>query len=113
MLGAIGLGTGQVVRVVQGTGVAMIVDGAHADTGRPIVGTPIPAWDNLTAPVKEAARLLPGIRTQSWDIALTDAGPLPQEVNFGGDLNLAQLASGDRVLDEAYRDHLRGCGYRI
>ena len=63
--------------------------------------------------VKEAARLLPGIRTQSWDIALTDAGPVPLEVNFGGDLNLAQLAAGAGVLDETYREHLRTCGYRI
>ena len=32
-----------------------------------------------------------GVRTQSWDVALSDQGPGFLEVNFGGDLNLAQL----------------------
>jgi hypothetical protein len=34
-------------------------------------------------------------------------------VNFGGDLNLAQLANGKWVPDEGYIEHLRECGYRI
>ena len=53
------------------------------------------------------------IRTQSWDVALTDKGPVLLEVNFGGDLNLAQLAHGTGVLDDAYANHLRRCGYRL
>jgi hypothetical protein len=91
----------------------MTIAGRHPDTGQPLAGTPIPDWADLPALVTEAARLLPGIRTQSWDIALTDAGPVPLEMNFGGDLNLAQLAAGTGVLDETYREHLRTCGYRI
>ena len=113
MLGAINLAAGQIARVVQGTGVEMVIDGVNPDTGRPIPGTPIPDWESLTARVTKAARLLPGTRTQSCDIALTDAGPMPLEVNFGGDLNLAQLASGAGVLDTIYRAHLRCCGYRL
>ena len=111
MLGAVDLAAGQIIRVVQGTGAEIIIDGTHPDTGRPIVGTSIPHWTDLKALVMEASRLLPAIRTQSWDIALTDAGPIPLEVNFGGDLNLAQLASGVGVLDEAYAAHLRVCGF--
>ena len=57
--------------------------------------------------------MLPGIRTQSWDIALADGGPVPLEVNFGGDLNLAQLAAGEGVLDDAFREHLQAAGYRF
>ena len=34
------------------------------------------------------------------------------EVNYGGDLNLAQLAHGTGVLDERYVEHLARCGYR-
>jgi len=113
MLGAIDLTTGLIQRVVQGTGAEMIVNGVHPDSGRPIIGTPIPDWQALVAMTQEAARLLPAIRTQSWDIAVTDEGPVPLEVNFGGDLNLAQLAYGAGVLDERYEDHLRRCGYRI
>ena len=54
---------------------------------------------------------LPGIRTRSWDVALTDSGPMLLEVNFGGDLNLARLAHGASVLDETYAEHLRQNGY--
>jgi len=35
------------------------------------------------------------------------------EVNFGGNLQLAQIAHGAGVLDDAYAEHLRQCGYRL
>jgi len=34
------------------------------------------------------------------------------EVNYGGDLNLAQLAHSAGVLDERYTEHLARCSYR-
>jgi hypothetical protein len=104
-----------------GTGVETVIDGVHPGTGRPTTGTPIPDWEALTA-VAEAVPLLPGIRPQSlriptkpqsWDIALTDVEPMPLEVNFGDDFNLAKLASGTGVLDANHREHLRRCGYRL
>ena len=60
----------------------------------------------------------PAIRTQrpfakSWDLALTGQGPVLLEVNFGGDFNLAQLAHGAGVLDDACAERLRQCGYRL
>ena len=58
--------------------------------------------------VISAAEILPGIRTQSWDIALAAEGPVILEVNYGGD----QLAHGTGVLDERYVKHLARCGYR-
>ena len=60
-----------------------------------------------------AAPIFAGIRTQSWDVALTEAGPVILEVNFGGDLNLAQLATGKGVLDDEYCEHLKGCGMQV
>ncbi|MBW4091129.1 MAG: hypothetical protein HIU82_08475 [Proteobacteria bacterium] len=113
LLGAIDPVTGQIVRTVQGTGAEAAVNGAHPDSGHQIVGTSIPGWEDLMTLATEAASVLPGIRTQSWDIALAEQGPVLLEVNFGGDLNLAQLAEGAGVLDPAYREHLRSCGYRI
>jgi hypothetical protein len=113
MVGAVDLSTGRIMRVVQGTGADMAIDAQHPDTGQAITGTSIPAWQELTELVGRAARLLPAIRTQSWDIALTETGPVPLEANFGGDLNLAQLASGAGALDAAYSEHLRHCGYRL
>ena len=46
-------------------------------------------------------------------IALIDQGPGLLKVNFGGDLNLAQLANGKGGLDRGYTEHLRECGLRI
>ena len=112
MLGAIELETGLINRVVRGTGAEMSLDEAHPDTKRPIVGTLIPQWEALTRLVVSAAEILPGIRTQSWDVALAAEGPVLLEVNYGGDLNLAQLAHGAGVLDERYSEHLGRCGYR-
>jgi hypothetical protein len=60
--------------------------------------------------VRTASLVFAGIRTQSWDIALTADGPVFLELSYG-DLNLHQLAHGAGVLDETYREHLRRCGY--
>jgi hypothetical protein len=60
-----------------------------------------------------AKRCGAGIRTQSWDVALSDQRPGFLEVNFRADLNLAQLADGNGVLDHGYTEHLRECGFRI
>jgi hypothetical protein len=112
MLGAIDLETGLISRVVRGTGVGMSLNEAHPDTKRPIVGTLVPRWEALTRLVVSAAEILPGIHTQSWDIAIAAEGPVLLEVNYGGDLNLAQLGHGTGVLDERYTEHLARCGYR-
>ena len=63
--------------------------------------------------VRCAAPLLPGLCIQPRDVALSDAGPVLLEVNWGGDLNLAQLATGDGVLDQVHAAHLRRCGYPL
>ena len=113
MLGAIELATGTITRMVRGTGIETAVNLLHPDTGAQIVGAPIPDWGPVLDLTAAAACVLPSIRTQSWDVALTDSGPVLLEVNFGGDLNLAQLAPGAGVLDDLYREHLGRCGYRF
>jgi glutathione synthase/RimK-type ligase-like ATP-grasp enzyme len=111
-LGAVELETGRIIRVVSGTGIGLEIDGKHPDTGHPIVGTLIPYWDRIQELVVTAAPVFAGIRTQSWDVALSDHGPVFLEVNFGGDLNLAQLATGRGALDNAYIEHLDEWGCR-
>ena len=113
MLGAIVLETGAISRVVSGTGAGLEMNGNHPDTGHPIAGTMIPGWDRIRELVVAAAPVFAGIRTQSWDVAVTDAGPVLLEVNFGGDLNLAQLADNAGVLDTAYAKHLEACAYSM
>ena len=111
-LGAIDLGSGRITRVVHGAGADLVIDAPHPDTGATIAGTTVPSWQALTDMVRTASQVFAGIRTQSWDIALTADGPIFLELNYGGDLNLHQLAHGTGVLDETYREHLRRCGYR-
>jgi hypothetical protein len=113
MLGAIDLEIGKIARAVRGTGADLVVNENHPDTDKPVIGTAIPGWERLLQLVKQAATVFAGIRTQSWDVALSDRGPVFLGVNFGGDLNLHQLAHGARVLDPAYEAHLRRCGYRF
>ncbi len=50
---------------------------------------------------------------QSWDVALTDQRLVLLELNFGGDFNLAQLAHGAGVLDDAFAEQMRRRGYRF
>jgi hypothetical protein len=113
MLGAIDPANGRIARVVRGTGMDKTLNETHPDTGNSLLGTRIPAWKWLVDLVCEATAVFPGIRTQSWDVALSDRGPVLLEVNYGGDLNLGQLAHGKGVLDDAYADHLRRCGYKL
>jgi len=97
---------------VHGTGMDMVINAPHPDTGATIVGTIIPNWEKLTELVRTASQVFAGIRTQSWDVALSANGPVFLELNYGGDLNLHQLAHGEGVLDDVYRSHLQRCGYR-
>ena len=107
-LGAISLDNGTIWRVVTGSGAALSTNPLHPDTSHPILGAEIPAWRRLQDVVLAAAPVFAGIRTQSWDVALTEQGPVLLEVNFGGDLNLAQLAAGAGMLDDGYLEYLGG-----
>jgi hypothetical protein len=113
MLAALDAEGGQIMRAVRGAGADLAICQLHPDTNAPLVGATLPNWPDLRDLVLRAACVFPGIRTQSWDVALTDRGPVLLEVNYGGDLNLAQLAEGRGVLDETYREHLSACGYPL
>lgn len=113
LLGTVNPGTGRICRTISGSGEALTIDPSHPDTGGPITETALPDWPALFDLAKRAAWTLPGVRTQAWDIAVTDRGPILLEVNFGGDLTLAQLAWGRRVLDPEFQAHLLQCGYRL
>lgn len=75
-------------------------------------GFAIPDFQAAKDLLVEAARHFPAIRTQSWDVAVTDDGPVLMELNFGGDLGLVQLAHGTGILTRQYCEHLRKSGYQ-
>lgn len=111
MIAAVDLDSGKMTRVVRGTGKEMEAGFDHPETGQPIVGAQVPGWAAVLEMAAQAALMFPGVRTQSWDVALTDRGPVLLEVNWGGDLNLAQLAYGRGVLDETFAGHLQANRY--
>lgn len=113
ILGAIDLRNGKLIRAIVGVGLEMKDCPQHPDTNKKLVGMILPDWDRAKKLCVQAASTLPGIRTQSWDIALTSTGPTLIEVNFGGDLNLHQLSHRKGMLQGPYLDHLRRHGSKI
>ena len=113
LLAALDPADGRLQRVVTGTADSFREVDDHPDTHASFDGFTIPHWAELVALVTVAAELLPGIGTQSWDIAVAAGGPALLEVNYGGDLNLNQLASGYGILDTTFRAHLATHGYRL
>ena len=112
MLASLDPSTGQIGRVVTGAAETFRTITQHPDTGADLIDATIPRWTETVNLVMAAAPLLSGIGTQSWDVAVAEPGPVILEVNFGGDLNLSQLASGYGTLDETFRQHLTRHGYQ-
>ena len=77
-----------------------------------IIGFRLPEFEKSKNVVLKAARNFAGIKVQSWDVAFTTKGPVVLEVNYGGDLNLSQLASGKGLMEREYCDLLIQSGYR-
>lgn len=109
LLGAVEPDTGTVKRVINGWGHRLEAVDTHPDTGVRLTGVTLPQFDETMALVRRAASAFPGIRTQSWDIALCDTGPVVMELNFGGDLNLHQLVHGTGIMGARYRAHVADC----
>ena len=100
-------------RVVTGVGAGLREMSLHPETGAALVGLALPDWERAVRLCLHAAAVFPGIRTQLWDIGLTEAGPVVLELSYGGDLNLHQFAHRRGVLTPSYVAHLRRCGCRI
>jgi hypothetical protein len=111
MLGSIDPADGRVRRVVSGVGEDTTRHEIHPDTKARLIDLALPDWNTATTLCVAAANAFPGVRTQSWDVALTPSGPVLLEFNFGGDLNLHQLAHRRGALTDRYAAHLRRCGY--
>jgi hypothetical protein len=67
------------------------------------------------APPKQSSStpVVAGTGARSWDVALSDQETGFLEMNFGGELNLAQLANDKGVLDHGYTGHRRECSFQI
>lgn len=63
----------------------------NPETGLRMQGFAIPGWKAVKEICLGAAVHFPGIRLQSWDVALCDDGPILMELNTGADLQIPQV----------------------
>lgn len=75
-----------------------------------LIGRQLPCWKELIEFNNRAARLFAPIRYQSTDIAITNAGPVVVEINYGGGFDLPQYASGRGLLTADVRSFFEDCG---
>ncbi len=95
--------TGRIERVVRGAGWQTFSLTHHPDTGRAFTGLQLPDWESMRQLCLDGARLLPGLRLQHWDIAVTDRGPVAIECNVAGGMRTHQLVQRRGIYDAPLR----------
>lgn len=105
LLGAVDVATGEVRRVVRGSGPDLEDCAVHPDSGARLVGTAVPGWDRLRGLVLTAASGLPDCKLQGWDVALAASGPMVIELEGnGGHPLLVQLAHGEGLYAGRFKE---------
>lgn len=66
----------------------------HPVTKMPIRGFEIPFWDETIVMIKEAALIVPEVRTIGWDVAITNTGPILIEGNSQWNKDTFQIPAG-------------------
>ena len=77
---------------------------SHPDTGEHFSGVTLPHWGVVVASCLNAAAALPGLRYQSWDVAIGPEGPLVLELNYQGGLDIAQIPGTAGFYDAEFRE---------
>ncbi len=113
LLADIDAATGTVRRVIRGFGLKFEELTTHPDSGRNLRGLVLPDWEKTVALSLDCAAIFSGLGYQSFDIALTPAGPVVVEVNTGSAFNLSQLVTGRGFLTDRFADFLRRNRYRL
>lgn len=67
----------------------------HPISGAQVTGLQIPQWEEILILVKEAALLVPQVRTVGWDVVLTAQGPSMLEGNHNWDKTHWQKSYGE------------------
>lgn len=110
MLAALDINSGQVTRLVKGTGATQVVNPPHPVTGAVLLGFRLPWWNEIKALVCDAQLAFPGFICPGWDIAVCEDGPKILEVNYFGDIDLSQHCHRQGFLDDQFMALLRGRG---
>lgn len=77
---------------------------AHPDTGERLADFELPHWQRTVALVLRAATAFPGLRYQSWDVAIGPEGPVIIELNYSG--GIAQLLGSRGFNDSAFQRYM-------
>lgn len=112
MIASVDLESGTIERAVLKTDLGSRPLSRTDEVEEGILDFKLPLFDEAKKVVLEAARFLPAVRVQSWDVALTTMGPVLLEVNFGGDLSVYQLASHKGILNSDYCKLLVKAGFK-
>lgn len=101
------IATGVVGRAYRGWGVSQVRQPLHPDTGAQIEGLQLPDWREGVDLLLAASRVFPGVRLQSWDLALGSGGPIIIELNDKSAQDVLQVAGPPGMLDAQLADFLR------
>ena len=96
--------SGRIMQCMTGLGPRFRTLDCHPTTGRLLIGFRVPQYREALDLVMRACRIFPGIPIQAWDVAITDAGPVPLEVNVVGSLFIPQLIRRRGLLTEEFQE---------
>ena len=113
MLASINIETGKVERVVAHKDTVPKELEPHSPAAKKLLGRSLPDWSGVIDLCTRGARLFSPLRFQSWDIALTESGPVTVELNPGSAFNLSQLGEGKGFLTDEFLEFLRDCGCKL
>ncbi len=96
--------SGQILQCMSGLGPDFRLLDRHPVTGAPLKGFQVPCYREAVELVLEASRVFPDIVMQAWDIAITDDGPIPLELNVIGSLFIPQIIDQKGLWEDGFRD---------
>jgi hypothetical protein len=77
---------------------------SHPDTGERLVGVTLPNWQVIVSTCLHGAAALPGLRYQSWDVAIGPEGPVILELNYRGGIDITQIPGTAGFFDAEFRE---------
>jgi len=96
--------TGQLGRVVSGSGLEMIEVARHPETNMAFDAWTHPDWETMRQLALDGATTMRHVPMIGWDIADTASGPTIVEMNITPDCFLFQLVDGAGMLNGQFRD---------
>ncbi len=106
LLASVDVKTGKIKRAILNTENGLVFDPIQCGY---LKDFKIPGWEDACSLAIRAASVFSGLRLQSWDIAITNEGPVALELNCTGDFNLLQLGQEKGVYDYVFSEHLNLC----